>query len=148
MNKSNVPYAIVGGQAVALHGAIRGTIDIDLVIQWNLENVKTIQKILMGIGLTPKLPITPENLFRFREEYIKNKNLIAWNFINNNDPTEQVDIIITADLSGISIKEFKIQGETLPVISKKDLISMKKKSGREQDLLDISALEGLNDEKN
>ena len=31
LNKSQVPYAIVGGQAVALHGAVRGTIDIDLI---------------------------------------------------------------------------------------------------------------------
>jgi hypothetical protein len=30
LSKCNVPYAIVGGHAVALHGAVRSTIDIDL----------------------------------------------------------------------------------------------------------------------
>ena len=30
--KARVRYALVGGYAVALHGAIRGTMDIDLVI--------------------------------------------------------------------------------------------------------------------
>jgi hypothetical protein len=32
LDKHNVRYALVGGYAVALHGAIRGTVDIDLVI--------------------------------------------------------------------------------------------------------------------
>ena len=147
LNKAQIPYAVVGGCAVSLHGAVRGTIDIDLITQWNLENLTRIKNVLMEIGLSPRLPLTPEKLFHARKEYVKNKNLIAWNFINHDNPTEQVDVVITYDLTGVTIKEFKIQGESLPVISKKDLIAMKKESGREQDLLDVSALERLNDEK-
>jgi len=30
--QAKVPYAIVGGHAVALHGALRGTVDIDFVL--------------------------------------------------------------------------------------------------------------------
>ena len=147
LNKAQVPYAIVGGCAVSLHGAIRGTVDVDLITRWNLENLTRIQNALMEMGLSPRLPITPKKLFRSRKEYVKNKNLVAWNFINSDNPTEQVDVVITYDLTGVTIREFVIQGETLPVISKKDLIAMKKASGREQDLLDVSALERLDDEK-
>ena len=32
LDKHKVDYAIVGGYAVALHGAIRGTVDVDLVL--------------------------------------------------------------------------------------------------------------------
>jgi len=28
-----VAYAIVGGYAVALHGAVRGTVDIDIIVK-------------------------------------------------------------------------------------------------------------------
>jgi hypothetical protein len=28
----NIPYALVGGYGVVFHGAVRGTIDIDMVI--------------------------------------------------------------------------------------------------------------------
>ena len=147
LNKARVPYAIVGGHAVSLHGAVRGTVDVDLITRWSLENLIRIQSALMEIELSPRLPINPENLFHSRDEYVKNKNLVAWNFINSDNPTEQVDVVITYDLTGVTIREFKIQGETLPVISKKDLIAMKKASGREQDLLDVSALERLDDEK-
>ena len=33
LRKARVAHALVGGHAVALHGAIRGTLDIDLVIR-------------------------------------------------------------------------------------------------------------------
>src|SRR2546425_736792 len=32
-DRARLPYALVGGFAVALHGAVRGTVDVDLVIR-------------------------------------------------------------------------------------------------------------------
>ncbi|MCB9091351.1 MAG: hypothetical protein H6621_10060 [Halobacteriovoraceae bacterium] len=141
--KYKIPYALVGGHAVSLHGAVRGTIDIDVITKWNLKNLKNIEKALEEIGLTPRLPITAEDLFKFKEEYIRNKNLIAWNFINPQKPSEQVDVIITIDLTGKKVKNIKTSQGTLKVLSVEDLINMKKDSGREQDLLDVEALEKL-----
>ena len=145
LNKYKVPYAIVGGHAVALHGAIRGTIDIDFITRWNLKNLILIKEALHEIGLSAKLPITPEELFDFKDEYIKNKNLIAWSFINFNDPSEQIDVIITFDLKNFSIKKIHVKGSVLNIVSKKDLIKMKKTSGRKQDIQDIEALEKLDE---
>ena len=146
LDKYQIPYAIVGGYAVALHGAVRGTIDVDLITKWNLKNLIAIEKALNEIGLTSRLPITSEELFNFRDEYIKNKNLVAWNFINTQNAAEQIDVIITFDLKNASIKKIKIQEQVLNVISKKDLLRMKKKSGRDQDLIDIKALEKLDED--
>ena len=72
-DKYRIPYAVVGGHAVALHGAVRGTVDIDFIITWSLENLKLVESSLKEIGLRPRLPITAQDLFHFREEYIKNK---------------------------------------------------------------------------
>ena len=33
LESKNIEYAIAGGYAVALHGAVRGTVDIDLIIK-------------------------------------------------------------------------------------------------------------------
>lgn len=145
LQKHKIPYAIVGGHAVALHGAIRGTIDIDFITKWSLKNLVAIEKALSEIGLKPRLPITPEDLFNFKDEYIKNKNLIAWNFINPLDPTEQIDVVITFDLANTTSKKIKIKDRTINLISKKDLIKMKEQSGREQDLIDIEALRRLDE---
>lgn len=143
LKKYKIPYAIVGGHAVAFHGAVRGTIDIDFITNWSLKNLRLIEKALAEINLTPRLPITPDDLFNFKEEYIRNKNLVAWNFININDPSEQIDVVITHDLKKESVKKIEVQGETINIISKSGLIKMKTISGRDQDLLDIEALKRI-----
>lgn len=148
LKKHGIPYAIVGGYAVALHGAVRGTLDIDLITEWSAENFVLIKKGLGDIGLSPRVDIDAEELFVFREKYIEEKNMIAWNFLNLKVPTEQVDVILTLNLEQCSTQSFLIEGKEISVISKKDLILMKSLSARKQDLLDISALQELSDEKN
>jgi hypothetical protein len=54
-----------------------------------------------------------------------------------------VDIIITHDLAKLKAVKAKYQDVAINVLSKKDLIKMKKQSNREQDRLDIEALEKL-----
>ncbi|RME14484.1 MAG: hypothetical protein D6797_08770 [Bdellovibrio sp.] len=143
LEKEKVPYAVVGGYAVTLHGAVRGTIDIDLIIKWNLKNLISVKRAMKSLNLEPQLPITAENLFNFRKEYIENKNLIAWSFTNPHNPSEQVDIIITFDLGNRKTKTIRTSGGNIKILNKKDLIIMKKLSGRPQDLEDIKALKEL-----
>lgn len=51
LEKHKVHYAIVGGYAVALHGAVRGTIDIDLVISLNEKSFILAEAALLSIRL-------------------------------------------------------------------------------------------------
>lgn len=143
--KHNIPYALVGGHAMALHGVLRGTVDVDLIIKWSLKNLKSVELALSEIGLKPHLPIKAEDLFKYREEYIKNRNLIAWNFINTHTPSEIVDIIITWNLKNNMIKQVHLKNKKINILSKKHLISMKRSSLREQDLIDAKALEQLDE---
>lgn len=143
LEKAKVPYAIVGGYAVALHGAPRGTIDLDLVITWTLKNLENAERALNDLGLVSLLPINAKNLFQFRDEYIKNKNLIAWNFYNPVNPAQQVDLIVNFDLKNAHVTQIKMHEGKIRVLSIKDLISMKKASGRPQDIEDVKALESL-----
>ena len=128
---------------MALHGAVRGTVDLDLIIKITKKDFMALEKCLIGIGLRPRLPVGAAQIFDFREDYIKNRSLIAWSFYSEKSAAETVDIIITHDLSKLKADKLKIDGKTLFVLSVKDLIKMKKESGRPQDLLDIQALENL-----
>lgn len=143
LDAAGVRYAVVGGYAVALHGAVRGTVDIDLVLRWTLRDLEAAEAALSGIGLVSRLPVAADSVFRFRDEYIRNRNLIAWNFYNPQDLSEQVDIVISEDLKG----KRRIRMDTLDgpvqVLSRKDLVAMKRASGRPQDLADVEALEKL-----
>jgi len=143
LNAFNIPYAIVGGHAVALHGAVRGTVDIDFITKWQLTHLKNIEKAMKALSLTSLLPITAEDLFNNKETYIKEKNLIAWHFVNHNNPLEQIDIIITYDLEDESVDTINVQNMSINILSKESLIKMKRESGRVQDLIDVEALEKL-----
>lgn len=141
LDKAEIPYAIVGGYAVALHGAIRGTIDVDVVIQWSLKNLQATENTFKQMGLVSLIPITAETLFHFREEYIHNRNLIAWNFYDPSNPLNQVDIIINYDLQDEqNTKTIETSLGSIRILSLNDLIKMKKASGRLQDLEDVKAL--------
>lgn len=140
LKKEKINYMIVGGYAVNFHGYSRNTVDIDIIIKFTLSNLKKIEKILNDMGLVSKLPIDAVSIFKFRNEYIKNRNLVAWNFYSELDPTDQVDILITHDVSDFKSEKFRVGNMEFKVIAKDDLIKMKKKSGRDKDLLDIKEL--------
>ena len=110
-----------------------------------LMKLEKVEKALQSIGLESRLPITSASLFDFRDEYINNRNLIAWNFYNPANPMEQVDIIITHDLSHMKTKTIRTTEGSVKVLSVDDLIAMKKQSGRPQDLEDVRSLERLRD---
>jgi predicted nucleotidyltransferase len=140
LSSEKINYMIVGGYAVNFHGYSRNTVDIDLVIKFSLSNLKKVEILLEKMGMISRLPIDAVSVYKFRDEYIKNRDLIAWNFYNENNPTEQVDILITHDVSDFKSEKFRVGQQEFKVISKDDLIKMKKKSGRDKDLLDIKEL--------
>ena len=142
-DNAQIKYALVGGHAVALHGAVRGTVDLDFILKWNKKNLLKVEKVLLELGFKSKLPITAEDVFYFKDEYINNRNLIAWNFYNPSNPVEQIDIIIKYDLAKYRTKTVKTDNGPIKVITIDDLITIKKESGRPQDIEDIKALEQL-----
>ena len=136
-------FVVVGGYAVALHGAVRGTLDIDIALRWTKKNLEKTETTLNSLGLVSKLPITADDVYKYRNEYIANRNLIAWNFCNPDNLSQQVDIIINYDTKGRKRKIKKLSNSEVPILEIEDLIQMKKVSGRPQDLEDIKALEKL-----
>ncbi len=75
---------------------------------------------LAEIGLQSRLPIRAQDVIKMRREYIENRNLLAWSF----------------------------GGKKITVISLKELLKMKVKAGRPQDLVDAKNIkEKLNEKK-
>jgi hypothetical protein len=143
LDKHKVRYALVGGYAVALHGVVRGTVDIDLVIGLEKRQFAAAEKAMGEIGLKPRLPVSAEEVFAFREEYIRNRNLTAWSFYNLTNPLEVVDILITEDARKMQTVEKKADRLRIVVASIPDLIRLKTQSARPQDIEDIKALEKI-----
>lgn len=143
LSAARVRFAVAGGYAVALHGAVRGTVDLDLVLALDEENYSAAEAALTGIGLSSRLPVSARDVFRFRREYVANRNLIAWSFYDARDPSRLVDIVITYEKRRLAVKRVHYRGTSIPLLSKRELIRMKEEAGRPQDLEDARALRSL-----
>ena len=143
-HRRDIGFAIAGGYAVVLHGAVRLTVDVDIVVRLAKRDFVEAEAALETIGLLPRLPITASEVFEFREEYIRNRNLVAWSFFGRKDPSLVVDLLITQDLDRLQVVELvSKEGRRYPVVAIDDLIAMKNESGRPQDLSDIDALKRI-----
>lgn len=144
---NKLKYAIVGGYAMALHGVVRATMDVDLVIRLEQSTFEKAERILNQIGLSSRLPVRAQDLIKMREEYIENRNLVAWSFVDFKDPSRQVDILITLDVQDLDVERMSVGGRKISVVSLDELIKMKTEAGRPQDLIDLSKLKEKRNEK-
>jgi len=140
---AGVRFAVVGGHAVALHGAVRGTVDLDLILYPDEADFVAAEAALNGIGLRGRLPVDARQVFQFRREYVEERNLIAWSFVDPGDPTRLVDVILTFEDRKLPTKTVTVDGVPVPVLSRAALIRMKERSGRPQDIEDVAALRRL-----
>ncbi len=147
LEEEKVEYVLIGGIAVILHGVLRFTADIDIIINFEKENVKKFLKILKKFNLKPRVPINPEDLMfeEKREEWIKGKGAKVINFVDSSGfpfPL-QVDVSLTEKYDEIERERKKINDFEVWVISKSNLIKLKEKAGRPIDLNDIEKLKEI-----
>ena len=143
LDDAGVSFAVVGGYGVALHGAVRGTVDLDLVLAYEEANYIAAASALESLGLRSRLPVLARDVFRFRREYVENRNLIAWSFVDERDPSRLVDIVLTFTEPEVPTTKKTVRGVRVPVLAKAALIEMKERSGRPQDLEDVRALKSI-----
>ncbi len=148
-NELKLDYLIVGGLAVNLHGIPRMTYDIDIMIKLDRGNVSKLVNQLKEWGYRLKIPVKLDDLKDIKKlkKWIKEKNLKAINFYNDKFPIAGIDIVIDSPVPYEDLKEraiyIELLGEKLPVISIEDLIYIKEKAGRKQDLADARHLKKL-----
>lgn len=147
LKNEKVTFAVAGGYALALQGIVRSTVDVNLSITFNKTQFKSIEKAMTSISLKSLLPVSAEDIFNFRVEYVTQRNLIAWSFVDYSDPARVVDFLIHEPLNLKHVKQVLVSGQKVPVLSLNKLLEMKKKSGRDKDLLDIKLIKELLNEK-
>lgn len=147
-DKVKLKYALVGGYALALHGLVRATVDVDFVLSLKLGDFELAEKTLAKLSLQSRLPIRAQDIIKMRKEYIEKRQLIAWSFVDYKNPARQVDILITMDFKDLQTEKISVGGRKIVVASLEDLLKMKMAAGRPQDLVDIQNIkERLNEKK-
>jgi predicted nucleotidyltransferase len=153
LNEKRVKYIVVGGIAVNLYGIPRMTYDIDLILDIEDKNLERFLRLLKEWGFKPKVPVDIMDFAKKdkREDWIRNKNMKAFNLVNPEWAMSEIDIIINTPVdykkASKNIYHINLQDVSIPTISIDDLIKMKQNTGRQQDKADIRYLMRLRNEK-
>lgn len=97
LNAAEVRYLVVGGVAVVLHGYLRTTQDLDLVIHLERENLLRALQAFEGLGFQPLVPVAMTDFAESanREKWIQEKNMIVFSLWHPQEPTRKVDIFVS-----------------------------------------------------
>jgi predicted nucleotidyltransferase len=136
LNRHGVKYLIIGGYAVAAHGHPRATNDLDIFYEKDQINAMSLVEVLKEMG------VDGADVSLFMEQNAQ---------VMLGDSPDTIDFL--GDLPGIDFEqcwknrvEVDIDGLLVPFISREDLITNKKASGRHKDLADVEALEIFNEQ--
>lgn len=149
LNKMGVKYLVAGGVAVNLHGFVRATADLDIMLLMTRENVEKYIGLIKTMGFKPRVPVALDDFAddKKRHEWIKEKNMLVFSVYNPSNMMEGLDVMIEEDLKFDEAygrrKVVTSHGVEIPVISIQDLIKLKEDAGRARDLMDISALKEI-----
>ena len=149
LNRAGVRYLVVGGVAVVLHGYLRTTADLDLIVHLERSNTLRALRALAGIGYRPRPPVEMEAFANAetRSEWIRDKNLKVFSLYNTAIPALEIDIFVEEpfDFNAAYDRSLRVRLETADatVIGMDDLIALKRLTGRPRDLEDIQALTAL-----
>jgi hypothetical protein len=149
LEASGARYLVVGGVAVVLHGHLRFTADLDLAVAFDLGNVELVLGALQRLGYRPRAPV-PLRAFadaEQRADWVRTKGMTVFSLWSADLPGTEIDLFVEdplpfeaawprrlrADLGGLGVN----------VAGLADLIEMKRRAGRPQDLEDMRQLDAI-----
>jgi predicted nucleotidyltransferase len=132
LNAHSVRYLVVGGYAVAYHGYVRATGDLDIFVEPSPSNAAALVSVLKEFGfdqpdVLPELFTQPKCLVRLGQEPVK---LELMNSISGVDFATCHRNRVVADIEGVEVS----------FINLKELLANKQATGRLKDKADAEEL--------
>lgn len=133
LNREGARYVVVGGQAGILHGLVRTTEDVDLLIEESDENYARVIRALSNLADGAAAELTPDDLrdnvvVKVADEVEVDISRRAWTV----DYVEAARDALAVDIEGV-----RIPYASLPALIRS------KSTYREQDRADLVRLEAL-----
>ncbi|MEX2282054.1 MAG: nucleotidyltransferase [Gemmatimonadota bacterium] len=132
LSDAGAEYLVVGAHALAAHGYVRATGDLDLWVRPKPTNAQRVWLALQTFGAP---------LHSLNESELSQPDLIFQIGV----PPQRIDILTS--ITGVEFEEawnsrieVMIEGRSVPVIGRSDLIANKRASGRPRDLADVDEL--------
>ncbi len=149
LNDAGIRYVVVGGLAVVLHGYARLTVDVDLVLDLEEGPARRAIETLVGMGMRTRVPVNPMDFAdrSVREAWIRDRGMQVFSMFDPSNPMRVVDLFVDHPIPFEELwarsDQFELRQTTVRVASIPDLIQLKRRAGRPQDLADIEQLEAI-----
>jgi hypothetical protein len=133
-SEAGVKYLLVGAYAMAAHGQVRATGDIDLWVESSRENAAKVMEALENFGAP---------LHEILQEDFEKADLVFQIGV----APRRIDILTSIDAvefseAWVGREEVRVSGLDVPVIGRPELIRNKLATGRTKDLADAEWLQG------
>jgi hypothetical protein len=142
----DVRYVVVGGLAVILHGRVRSTVDLDLVIDLAAEPARRAMVALTDLGLRPRIPVDATDFAdpAKRQDWLENKHMRVFSFFDPSNALREIDVFVDYPLDMEALLRdaatVLVDGHPVQIASVQHLIQMKLDAGRPRDLDDVAML--------
>ncbi len=135
LSAAGAEYLLVGAHALAAHGVVRATGDLDIWVRPTAENAAKVWQALVAFGaplqeLSERDLASPEVVFQI--------GVVPY----------RIDVMTSID--GVSFEEawsrrtaVRLEGQEVPLIGRDDLLRNKRATGRLRDLADAEELSKL-----
>lgn len=140
---------LVGWLAMNLYGVPRSTMDVDIVLAMDHDNLRAFLDVVKQMNMKPVASVSAGDLLNpvVRKSWVKDKNMVAFGLRPPDPSAPTVDVLIDPPLDiDAALKRVKAQNVgscRVSLASVEDLISLKEKTGRIQDRADIEHLKRL-----
>lgn len=149
LKKFDVDYLLIGGLAVSLHGVERATMDVDITVAMQPENLEGLLQLAKALQLTPVASVPLESLTNLAllRQWHTEKNMLAFALRTPDLAGVTIDILLFPPLDFHEMHtravQFNLGDVSVVVACVDDLITMKRAAGRPIDLSDIEHLEKI-----
>jgi hypothetical protein len=147
--RAKVDFVLVGGVAVTLHGVVRGTMDLDIVLAMTDENLDRFIEVAKKLQMTPRIPVPLDTLkdAEMIDRFHKEKRMLAFSLWPADPAGTVIDVLVRPEatyevLESQAVKK-SFLGVDVKIASIEHLLLMKSAANRPIDRFDIEALESL-----
>lgn len=146
---AQVAYVLVGGLAVQLHGYMRATLDIDLVLAMDDANLDRFIGVARQYSLQPNIPVPLDALRNASQidSWHREKGMLAFSLREPQAGGKVVDILVRPQVPFERLLGNAVAGDLfgrkVMIAAIDDLLEMKRLANRPKDRIDIEALEKI-----
>ena len=124
LQKNNIRYAVAGGVALVLHGVVRFTADLDLIVDLEQENLRRFIQAMTELGYRPRNPVNAGDFLdpSIRERWKREKDMEVFSFVDPSQPMTLVDVFVEEKIPFQEVMQEIVQmearGITIPVMKR------------------------------